>query len=37
MEEWFRSKNFFSQLRLEAIKQWMTDDVKDIMVCMESV
>jgi hypothetical protein len=32
MEEWFKSKDYFSQVKLEAIKTWMSDDVKDIMI-----
>ena len=26
------SKDFFDDLKLEAIKTWMSDDVKDIMI-----
>ena len=32
MEEWFKTKDYFSQVELEAIKTWMSDDVKDIMI-----
>lgn len=32
MEEWFKSKDYFSQVKLQAIKTWMSDDVKDIMI-----
>ena len=32
MEEWYRERTFFTESKLDTLKSWMSEDMKDIIV-----